>query len=49
MRKVFDRTPSVGTAFETRPGLRTLLYGTSLGAERLFSMEVPVPRRDDNG
>lgn len=49
VRKVFDRTPSVGTAFETRSGLRTLLYGTSLAGASLFAMEVPVPRWDNNG
>jgi hypothetical protein len=37
VRKVFDRTPSVGTAFEARAGVRTLRYGTA------------VPRWTNNG
>ena len=48
-RKVFDRTPSVGTAFETRAGVRTLLFASALGDESLFSMQVPVPRWNNNG
>ena len=37
VRKVFDRTPSVGTAFETRAGTRTLLYGASRSVARRCS------------
>lgn len=45
----FDRTPSVGTGFETRAGTRTLLYGMSIGGASAFSMQVPVPRWDNTG
>ncbi len=49
VRKVFDRTPSVGTAFETRAGTRTLLYAASVGGAPMFSMQVPVPPWTNNG
>ncbi len=49
VRKAFDRTPSVGTAFETRAGVRTLQYLSSLDGAPLFSMQVPVPRWNNNG
>lgn len=44
VRRVFDRTPTIGTAFETRSGVRTLRYGASVRGASLFSMQVPVPR-----
>ena len=44
VRKVFDRTPSVGTAFERRTSVQTLLYATAIDGTNLFSMRVPVPR-----
>ncbi len=47
VRKVFDRTPSIGTAFETRAGTRTLLYAASIGGAPMFSMQVPVPPWDN--
>jgi hypothetical protein len=49
VRKAFDRTPSVGTAFETRAGVRTLRYGTAVGEQTMFRMSVPVPRWTNNG
>lgn len=49
VRKVFDRTPSVGTAFETRGGTRTLRYAASAGGASWFSMQVPVPAWTNNG
>lgn len=45
---MFDRTPAVGTAFETRDGVRTLAYAASLGNAAMFSMQVPVPRWNHN-
>jgi hypothetical protein len=49
VRKVFDRTPGIGTAFETRAGMRTLLYAASVGGAPMFSMQVPVPPWTNNG
>ncbi len=46
-RKVFDRTPSIGTAFETRAGTRTLLYTTSVNRTQMFTMQVPIPPWDN--
>lgn len=43
VRKAFDRTPSIGTAFETRAGTRTLQYTASVAGTSWFSMQVPVP------
>ena len=48
-RRVFDRTPSVGTAFETRAGTRTLLYAASIGGSPMFSMQVPIPAWTNTG
>lgn len=48
-RRVFDRTPSIGTAFETRAGTRTLLYAASISGAAMFSMEVPIPAWDNTG
>lgn len=42
-RKVFDRTPTIGTAFETRAGIRTLQFATTIGGKPTFTMQVPVP------
>ena len=49
VRKVFDRTPSIGTAFETRAGTRTLLYAASVSGAPMFSMQVPVPPWTNTG
>ena len=46
-RKVFDRTPSIGTAFETRAGTRTLLFASSITSAEMFTMQVPVPPWDN--
>lgn len=48
VRKSFDRTPSIGTAFETRSGVRTLRYGAAAGGATWFSMQVPVPAWTNN-
>jgi hypothetical protein len=48
-RRVFDRTPSIGTAFETRAGTRTLLYAARVGGAPMFSMAVPAPPWNNTG
>jgi hypothetical protein len=42
--KRFFHTPSTGSAFETRAGVRTLTYTSTVDAQTLFTLVVPVPR-----